>query len=364
MNNALKSLLRPHYIEMKGYISAGMEVVKTEDKVFLNANENPYELPGLEGLNRYPQPQPEALREAYARSYGVENEWVIMTRGADEAIVALTKLFCEPNKDSVLTCPPTFGMYGVDARAMPAGVVEVPLIKEDGTFKLNHEKIVEKAKDKTENIKIVYICSPNNPTGTSFSHDLISELCEALEGHAVVVLDETYAEFSKQGSMCADLASTPNLIILRTLSKSYALAGMRMGCFICADTDFTALVRAKGLDAYPLPILSIEAAFHALSPEIREMALNNIQTLNKERDRLIPLYKKSKLVRHIFESDANFLLIEMDKAEEFHKFAEENNVILRNFANKPLTENCLRISIGLQEQNDLVLLLLGKFENL
>lgn len=360
MKPAIKNLIRPHYLDLDGYVSAGMEVAKTEEKIFMNANENPYELPGLEGLNRYPEPQPPALREAYAQAYGVESDQIIMTRGADEAIVTLVKIFCEPKTDKVLICTPTFGMYGVDAKAMPAEVTDVPLTKKDGSFELDKSGIIEKVSN--DSIKLIFLCSPNNPTGTALSHETISEICEAVEGKAIVVLDETYAEFSAQGSMCDDLDSTPNLIILRTLSKSYAFAGMRMGCFICADTDFTALVRAKGLDAYPLPRASIEAAFHVLSPEISAIAKDNIKKLLTARNQLQKALEQSPHVTHIYPSDANFLLVEMKDAKGFFDFAAENNLILRDFSSKALTENTLRISIGTEEENAKLLELLNQFQ--
>ncbi|MEZ5919221.1 MAG: histidinol-phosphate transaminase [Alphaproteobacteria bacterium] len=361
MNPALHKLLRAHYHDLKGYVSAGMEVEKDETRIFMNANENPYMLPGLEGLSRYPEPQPPALLEAYAHAYGVEADQIVMTRGADEAIAVLVRLFCEPHKDAILICPPTFGIYGVDARSMPAGVVEVPLLKQDGTFTLDTDSIVQAVKNAANGIKIVFLCSPNNPTGTSFDHEGISVLCEKLEGEAVVVLDETYAEFSQAGSMCADLASTPNLIILRTLSKSYALAGMRMGCFICGDTDFIHLARTKALEAYPLPRTSIEAAFHALSPEISAIAHENIRKILAERNRLEKALQESAQIVHIYPSDANFLLVEMKDATGFHAFAANNNMILRDFSDKPGTENCLRISIGTPEENERLLELLQAF---
>ncbi len=344
---------------MEGYSSAGMEAGKSSDKIYLNANENPYELPGLEGLNRYPEPQPLALREAYAQAYGVENSQVVMTRGADEALVLLTKVFCEPHQDSILISTPTFGMYAVDAKSMPCNVVDVPLLKDAGTFALDSKGIMEAAKDK--GVKIVFICSPNNPTGTSFLHDEIAEICDVLEGEAVVVLDETYAEFTDVGSMVEDLESTPNLIILRTLSKSYSFAGMRMGCILCGDDDFMSLLRSKVMDAYPLPRLSIEAAFHVLSPEVREIAQENINKLLDERVRMEKALDQSDQIVHVYPSDANFLLIEMKDAKGFCDFAAENNVIIRDFSFKAGTENCLRLSIGTPEQNDLVLDLLQEF---
>ena len=360
MNETLKNLLRPHYRDLKGYVSAGMESDKTAEKIFLNANENPFELPGLEGFNRYPEPQPKALAKAYAKAYDVEPEQIVMTRGADEAIVILTKLFCEPHKDGVLICPPTFGMYGVNAHAMPAKLIEVPLIREDKTFRLDKDTIIEKAKD--EAVKLVYLCSPNNPTANSFDKTGILEIIEALKNEAVVILDETYAEFSKQVSLTTELENHPNLIILRTLSKSYSMAGMRMGCFLNADEDFIALAKSKAIDAYPLPVAGVEAALHVLSSDIQKQAQANIKTLLAERDRMAEALKASNKIEYVFESDANFILVEMQGAADFIAHAAKHNVILRDFSSKPGTENCIRISIGTPEQNDLVLKLLNEFE--
>lgn len=355
--------IRVHFKTMRGYSSAGMEAGKDPDKIYLNANENPYELPGLEGLNRYPKPQPEALLEAYAQTYGVDYTQIVMTRGADEALVILTKVFCEPHKDKVIISTPTFGMYAVDAHAMPSEVIDVPLIKENNNFTLDKVNIIKQGKDSDNNVKIVFICSPNNPTGQSASHEDIIDICEALEGHAVIILDETYAEFSKQGSMCADLDSTPNLIILRTLSKSYSFAGMRMGTILCGDEDFITLIRNKVIDAYPLPRLSIEATFHVLSPEIKEIAQENIQKILDERDRMIQELKKSDEIKYIYPSDANFLLIEMNDAQNFCSYMAQNNVIIRNFSTKTGTENCIRLSVGTLEENNIVLSLLQSFKS-
>lgn len=361
MNEAIEPLIRNHFKTMQGYVSAGMEDGKDEEKIYLNANENPYDLPGLEGLNRYPEPQPPALLEAYAQNYGVQSDQIVMTRGADEALSLITSIFCEPHKDQILINAPTFGMYAVNAHMMPSGVVSLPLVKEGGTFALNHTEIIKCATASDQNIKIVYLCSPNNPTGNSFPHDLIIDICEAVEGHAVVVLDETYAEFSKQGSMSDDLDSTPNLIILRTLSKSFSFAGMRMGSLLCADTDFINLVKTKALDAYPLPRMSIEAAFHVLSPEIKKIALKNIQTLIIDRDKMAAALGKSGKINHVYPSDANFILFEMEDAKKFHTFCAQHNVIIRDFSSKPGTENCLRLSIGTPEENNRVLELLEQF---
>lgn len=360
MNKALHDLIRPHYQTLKGYVSAGMETEKDAEKVFMNANENPYELPGLDGLNRYPQPQPRALLDGYAVLYGVKPDNIVMTRGADEAIVVLTNLFCEPHKDSMIICPPTFGMYGRSAGVMPVSLTEVPLLQTEGTYALDIDGIITAAKKK--HTKLIFLCNPNNPTGTPFPHDEILTICAETEGHAVVILDETYAEFSTIGSLSGALETTPNLIILRTLSKSYALAGARMGSLLCGDEDFIQLVRAKSLDAYPLPVPSIEAAMKIMQPEIQKLAQDNIQKLLSERDRLHTHFEGCSLVEHIYPSDANFLLIKMKNAREFITYCAAHSIILRDFSDKPMTESCIRISPSLPEHNDQLIKHLMAFE--
>jgi histidinol-phosphate aminotransferase len=357
MNKTLLGLIRPHYRTLQGYVSAGMESAKDAEKIFMNANENPYALPGLEGFNRYPEPQPAALLAAYAALYGAGADNIVMTRGADEAIVVLTDLFCEPHRDNIVLCPPTFGMYARDANAMPAGILNVPLRREDGKFTLDVDGIIAAG----QKAKLVFICSPNNPTGNCFARADILRICAALAGKAAVIADETYIEFTQEESLVCELARHPNLIVLRTLSKSYALAGMRMGTLISGDTDFIALIRAKCLDAYPLPIASVEAALKVMTPENLEIAAANRKKLLAERDRIRAAFKASPLVTQIYPSDANFLFIEMQGAGDFVKFCEKHKVILRDFSNKPGTENCIRISPGLPDENDTLLVLLKHF---
>ncbi|MDH5723564.1 MAG: aminotransferase class I/II-fold pyridoxal phosphate-dependent enzyme, partial [Alphaproteobacteria bacterium] len=172
----------------------------------------------------------------------------------------------------------------------------------------------------------------------------------------------TYAEFSTQGSLVPGLQDHPNLIILRTLSKSYSFAGMRMGCFLSGDEDFIKLVRAKALDAYPLPCESVKAALHVLSPEIKEKAQENIRKLIEDRKKLEKELRKSSEVIHIYPSDANFLLVRMKNASGFHGFAKEKGIILRDFSKNPETKDCLRISVGTPEQNDRLMEILSIYE--
>ena len=174
-------------------------------------------------------------------------------------------------------------------------------------------------------------------------------------------LDETYAEFSAQGSLVPKLKDHPNLIILRTLSKSYAMAGMRMGVFLSGDEDFIRFVRSKGLDAYPLPVASVNAALKVMEPEMLALARENIKKLLAEKERLVAGFKESPKVRYVYPSDANFFLVEMEDAKGFLDLCAKHKIILRDFSTKPLTEGCLRISAGKPVENDRVLELLREF---
>ena len=348
MNPALKTLLRAHVADAPRYVSAAMAADKDADLTFLNANENPYELPGLEGLNRYPQPQPPKLIHALAALYGVAAEHVMAARGGDEAIQVLTRLLCEPHRDAIVQHPPTFGMYAVDAGLMPARVADVPLVNTGATFALDEEGMVEAGR--AQGAKIVYICSPNNPTGTSFPHDQIRRIARALEGHALVVVDEAYVEFSAQGSLAPHLAEHPNMAILRTLSKAYSLTAARVGALLCADADFIALCQAKGLDAYPLPRPSIAAAMTALSDNVQGVAWANIRAILAERDRFLAAIRGLPAVGTIYETDANYILLEIARAKAFWRHCFDAGIVLRDLSDKPGLDGTLRISIGTPDE--------------
>lgn len=358
MNKYIQSLIRPHYIALSGYVSAGM-AGKDPANIYLNANENPYELPGLEGFNRYPEPQPPALLKAMAALYGVEPDNLVISRGADEAIVVLTRLFCEPHKDAILVTPPTFGMYKVDALAMPvASVVEVPLLED---FQLDVAGI--KSVLGEQSVKLIYLTSPNNPTGNLLDEGDMLAVLKAAAGKAMVVVDETYIEFTSRPSLATKLQEFPHLIILRTLSKSFSLAGLRVGCALSGDTDFVQLMRQKGLDAYPLPLASVQAALKVCSPEMQALAKVNREKLIAERGRVEAFFKASPQVIKVYPSDANFLLVKMKDAKGFCAFAATHKIILRDFSTYPGTEGCLRISIGLPEENDRLADVLKEFHH-
>lgn len=372
MTTPLLKLLRHHYIDLQGYVSAGMEVKKDDSTVFMNANENPYSLPGLEGYNRYPQPQPEKLLEGYAKLYGVEPDHIVATRGADEAIAILTRLFCEPGEDSILITPPTFGVYGVQAHTMPAKVHENSLHYENNRFELGvgyiHDLYQDPLHEEDKIIidgplpKMIYLCSPGNPTGNCLKWHDIEAVCAFTRDQAAVVIDETYVEFSEHGSMIEYMKDNPNMIVLRTLSKSYSLAGQRMGCLISMDKEFVKLVRAKAMETYPLPRGSVDAALKVLQPGMLEIARENREKIISERKRLESHLNASELAWQVYDSDANFLLVRMQHAKEFVDYCAKEKMILRDFSSKPHTTDCIRISVSLPEDNDRLIKLLTSFE--
>lgn len=357
--------VRPHYRKMEGYISAGMQEAKNDQKIFLNANENPFELPGLEGANRYPEPQPPKLLEAMAGLYGVEPDHITITRGADEGIALLFKLFCNPEADDILINPPTFGVYKVYAGGMPArNIISVPLLKSNGTFALDVDGIGAALDNPDSAVKLIFLTNPNNPTGTLFDQADILRIINLAAGRAIVVLDETYAEFAKGSSLTQKLAEFDHLIILRTLSKSFSLAGMRVGAILSGVPDITQALRTKAMEIYPIPVASVQAALRVFDPDIMVIAKNNIEILINERKRLEEFLGAQSCVTTIYPSRANFLLVEMKDAAAFCAYAHSKNIIIRDFSSAPDTKNCMRLSIGTPEQNDMVMALMREFEKI
>ncbi len=353
--SALMSLIRPDLQDMTPYSSAGMEAGKAEDKIYLNANENPFANPGLDGLNRYPEPQPAALLEAMARTYGVEKDHIVASRGSDECIDLVVRLLCRPGQDSILVCPPTFGMYAVCARLQNAGVIEVPLLETDKGFVLDMGKILSRT-----DARIIFLCNPNNPTGGSFSLASITDICRAVAGRAAVVVDEAYIEFAAQKSMAPLVPGYPNLIVLRTLSKAYGLAGERIGCAICADMDFIKFMKGA-MPPYPVPRSTAAHAVTALAPANAAHIKSTIAALLAERERVAQGFRASPHVLNIFPSDSNFLLVRMRHPRPFIAHCAADNVIIRDRSAVPGIEGCVRVTIGTPEENRRLLKLLQTF---
>lgn len=347
MNKNL-ALARPDILTLQPYVHALWDPSMER----LHANENPWRAAGdnsTAGLNRYPESPSRALHERLAELYGVRVEQVLAGRGSDEGIDLLVRSFCRAGQDSVIVCPPTFGFYKVAATVQGAEVIQVPLVKEQG-FALDYDAILTACSNK---VKLVFLCSPNNPTGNAPDAAKMQALCRALDGRALVVIDEAYIEFAERDSFVELLPQHPNLVVLRTLSKAYALAGVRCGTVI-ADQDLIALL-ARVIPPYAIPTPAVESVLAATAPEQRTAIVQKIQTLIAERNKLAGELAKLPLIRRVWPSDANFLLIECVDADRVFAAAQSVGLILRDQRSQRELANCLRISVGTPEQNERLL---------
>jgi histidinol-phosphate aminotransferase len=338
---SIVAIARPDIRALQPYSSARMEA--SGGAVLLNANESPWQATAAAGLNRYPDPQPAALVARLAQLYGVEPTQVLAGRGSDEAIDLLVRAFCAARSDAIAICPPTFGMYAVSARIQGADVIEVPLTRD---FELDADALLSAVTPQT---KLVFLCSPNNPTGGILPLNMIERIAAALSGRALVVIDEAYAEFAGDASAISLLPHCANIAILRTLSKAYALAGARVGALIAA-ADVIALLR-RIQTPYPLPLPCVEAALAALAPAAREEAAARVAIIVRERDRLASLFAALPEVRAVLPSVANFLCVRFDNAALTYRRLLARGIVVRDVGAYPGLSNCLRISIGTPQEN-------------
>jgi histidinol-phosphate aminotransferase len=344
----VSALARPDIVALKAYEHAAWE----PDLTRLHANELPWRAPGdhsRSGLNRYPEPQPQALVSRLASLYGVPPEAVLAGRGSDEAIDLLVRTFCRAGQDAVLVCPPTFGMYAVAARIQGASVVSVPLRALEG-FALDEAAVLKQC---TPEVKLVFICSPNNPTGNLLAPDAILRIAAALTTRALVVVDEAYLEFAARESLARHLPRLPNLAILRTLSKAHGLAGARCGTLI-ADPQVIALLR-KVIAPYAIAQLTLEAVMNLLEPEELAVMRERTALIRAERDRVVLALARLKCVRRVWPSKANFLLAEFEDAAQALSQACAAQLLVRDARNYPGLSNALRITIGTAAQNERLL---------
>ena len=316
----------------------------------MHANEMPWRATGDEsaaGLNRYPEPRPEALIERLAALYGVPAGRILAARGSDEAIDLLVRAFCRAGRDAIAICPPTFGYYAVAARIQGADVHEVPL--RAGNFALDVEALV--ATD--EAVKLLFLCSPNNPTGNLLDESGVLEICAALAARALVVVDEAYVEFSGRASLAGRLSEFPNLVVLRTLSKAYALAGARCGALLASAAIVELLSRI--LPPYALTAPTIEAVMRLTAEPQRRETETRIATILAERARLCTRLAVLPGVRRVLPSDANFLLAEFREPQAAADAARTAGLLVRDFSANPRLPGCLRITLGTPDQNDRLL---------
>lgn len=346
MSNVL-DLVRPDLRDFAGYASARRESVT--GKVWLNANESPLPSPADPGLalHRYPEPQPAALRNRLAELYGVAPERLMVTRGSDEGIDLLVRAFCRAGVDKVMVLPPCFGMYSVCARVQNAPLVEVPLKEIDGAWTPDLPAML-KATAKRD-VRVVFLCSPANPTGQALSLHQIQALAQATEGRAVLVVDEAYAEYSAVASATGLLDQYPHLVVLRTLSKAYALAGARIGA-VLADAGVIRVLR--NLQApYPLAAPSAAVALAALAPAAVAEARRRVQVAIRERDDLARTLARVEGVLRVYASEANFLLVRFADAEAAYRQLLRNGVVVRDVRAMPRLGDALRISVGTPDEN-------------
>ena len=345
MNDVLR-LARPDILELQPYQHAAWNPALER----LHANEMPWRATGDDsdaGLNRYPEPQPRALLERLARLYGVPASRILAGRGSDEAIDLLARAFCRAGQDQVVVCPPTFGYYSVAARIQGAAVREAPL--RAGDFGLDVAAVIEAGRD----AKLVFLCSPNNPTGQLLDEDAILECCRALAAKALIVVDEAYIEFSTRPSLTSRLAGHPNLVVLRTLSKAYALAGARCGALIACEAIVGLLSRI--LPPYALPASSVEAVIRLTAQPQRRQAQARIETLRAERERMRARLAALPGVRRVLPSDANFLLAEFAAPQAMLAAGCAAGLLIRDLSANPRLPGCLRLTVGTPGQNERLL---------
>lgn len=346
--SGIVELVRPEIRRMRPYRSAQFEA----GLVRLNANENPWRPAGdptAAGLNWYPEPRPFALSAALAAHYGVPAEQLLVTRGSSEAIDVVIRAFCRAGQDELVICPPTFGMYETYAQIQGAIIRRVPLLRERG-YTLDVEGILAQW---TAATRVVFVCSPNNPTGNSVPLADIRRLAGGLRDRGVVVVDAAYAEFAAEDFTLALLAEFDNVIVLRTLSKAMALAGVRCGALLAA-APVTALLGCV-LPPYTFPTLCAEAVQRCLAPGESAGWRARVARLRAERERLAAALAGVPGVRKVWPSDANFILVESDDAKALVAAARAGGVSLRDFSWDPDLPGCVRITVGSPEQNDQLL---------
>ncbi len=344
---SIVAIARPDIRALTPYSSARMEADAIG--VMLDANELPWPPAGTM-LNRYPDPQPASLVGAFARLYDVSADNVLIGRGSDEAIDLLVRAFCRAGNDAVAVCPPTFGMYAVCARVQNAGVITVPLTVE---FALDTDTLIDAV---TPECKLVFLCSPNNPTGNAIAMADIERIASALENRALVVVDEAYIEFSGAVSATTLLTSHANIAVLRTLSKAYGLAGTRIGCVI-AHAEVIALLR-RIQAPYPLPTPCVDIALATLDSDAKARTEQFVAVIRRERERVARALARLNATT-VMPSVANFVCARFPDGPATYRYLLSRDIVVRNVGAYRGLENCLRISIGTPEQNDSLLRALG-----
>ncbi|AWV07601.1 histidinol-phosphate transaminase [Marilutibacter maris] len=348
------ALVRPDLRDFAGYSSARSE--GGDGRIWLNANESAWDNDASpdSGLRRYPEPQPAALRQALADMYGVAAAQLLVGRGSDEGIDLLIRALCRPGDDAVLVTSPTFGMYAVCARLHGTRVVDVPLTDTDDGFECDFDAVATTAEK--EDARIVFLCSPGNPSGTLLPRDAIRRLARRLHGRALVVVDEAYVEYAQAPSVANLIEAHDNIAVLRTLSKAHALAAARIGSVLAHEALIGVLRRCQA--PYPVPAPSAQTALAAISRTARNSTVGHVQAGVDERKSLYAALRGLAGVRRVYPSRANFLLVRTADTERVYRRLLAAGVVVRDMRGHAALGDALRISIGTPEQNACVLAVL------
>ncbi|WP_077399659.1 histidinol-phosphate transaminase [Cellulophaga omnivescoria] len=333
--------LSPYSSARDEYVSDGTEMI------FLDANENPYQ----NGVNRYPDPQQRSLKSILAEQKGIKSENLLLGNGSDEVLDLIYRAFCEPKEDNIITLPPTYGMYKVLSAINNIENREVLLTT---NFEPNVDEILSTA---DKNSKILFLCSPNNPTGNSFATEKMHQLLENFKG--LVVVDEAYIDFSSQESWVSQLNNYPNLIVTQTLSKAYGLAGVRLGICIASKEIITVLNKIK--PPYNVNELTQQRAKErVLDVDTVKQEVSEIMT---EKDILSKVLLEVNFVEKVYTSDANFILVKVDDATKRYNQLLDKGIVIRNRTTQPLCKNTLRFTVGTREENNTLISALNQINN-
>ena len=337
----LNKLIRPNIKNLKAYSSARDEF-SGEAKMFLDANENSLGSPLVKWYNRYPDPHQQAVKEALSKVKGIKLDHIFLGNGSDECIDLLFRSFCEPAKDNVIICPPTYGMYEVSANINDIKLLIAPLLPD---FQLNLAHIETLIDDRT---KLIWICSPNNPTGNSINRADIETVLNNYYG--LVVIDEAYINFAQQKSFVQELAEYPNLVVLQTFSKAWGLAALRLGMAFASTEVIEVLNKVK--PPYNINQATQELALKALEEvgQVNDM----IKLIVDMREALSEVFESMPTVEKVYPSDANFILVKIKNARKIYEFLLTKGIVLRDRSSVQLCEDCLRITIGSEKENTIL----------
>jgi histidinol-phosphate aminotransferase len=331
----IDQLVRPLIRDLKPYSSARDEYADSSaGMIFLDANENPYE----RGVNRYPDPHQRGLKRRIAEIRGVTTDQLLLGNGSDEVLDLLIRVFCEPYKDAIISLPPTYGMYRVLAGINAVENIEIPLTED---FEADVETILDNSGDRT---KILFLCSPNNPTGNSLKRTDVIRLLEEFPG--MVVVDEAYIDFSSAEGYVPELNKYPNLVVTQTLSKAFGMAGIRLGICLAHPEVVNYMKRVK--PPYNVNELTQQRAFAAI--EDLNRTRKEISALIKGREQLAEGLSRIAFVKKVFPSDANFVLARVDDAETRYRQLLERGIVVRDRSSQHLCENTLRFTVGTPEE--------------